>query len=178
MTVENSPLPDQAEKARMAFRWSYVAMPLALALASIIYAALIYARLPAQLAWRFDASGLPYTTAAKSTFVAFMLAIQVGIAASAWLITVIFLKIASLMSRNSVIPLNFSGFIFLLSNMLLLPQIIMGYLMFDAFHYGLYGTHLLSFSVFSIWTAIIGLVCLVILFARLIAQLRMAADKK
>jgi len=166
------------EKLPFAFRYTYILLPGLLALGCIILAAVLYSHLPAELGLRFQSDGTPVNLLNKSTFVALMLGLQAGITVAVLFIALIFLKFVGLMARNSVVPVNLSGFIFLMSNMLLLPQIILGYLMVDSFVYGLRNMHMVSIGVFSLCVVGIGTIILFIMFARLFAQLRTGANKK
>lgn len=165
------------EKSLLAFRFSYVLLPCLLACVCIVLAGGFYSRLPAELGLRFQSDGTPLDLLSKGMFVALMLGLQVGAAATAFFIAAIFLKLAGIMARNSVLPVNLPGFIFLMSNMLLLPQIILGYLMLDSFIYGLDGTHPLSLGIFALWVVGMGTIILFIMFGRLLVQLR-SGNKK
>lgn len=166
------------EKSLLTFRFNYVFLPCLLAGACIVLAGVFYSRLPTELGLRFQADGTPLNLLNKGTFVALMLGLQAGVAATAFFIAAIFLKLAGVMARNSVLPANLPGFIFLMSNMLLLPQIILGYLMLDSFIYGLNGTHTFSLGIFALWVVGIGTIILFILFGRLLVQLRSRDNKK
>ncbi|RJO61231.1 MAG: hypothetical protein C4542_06910 [Dehalococcoidia bacterium] len=166
------------EKSPLAFRFSYILLPCLLACVCIVLATVLYSRLPAELGLRFKSDGTPLSLLNKGTFVALMLGLQVGVAATAFFIALIFLKLAGIMARNSVLPVNLPGFIFLMSNMLLLPQLILGYLMLDSFIYALNGTHWISFTTFALWAVGIGTIIIFTMFGRLFAQLRAGVNKK
>jgi uncharacterized membrane protein len=177
-TNENMSANTGDSSSRLVFRYSYVLLPCLIALVCIILALVFYNRMPAELGLRFASDGTPKTLMNRNTFVALMLGLQVGIVATASLVAVIFLKIARYVTRNSPAKIDISGFIALMSNMLLLPQIILGYIMLDAFVYGLNATHIFSLVSFSLTVIGIGTVILFILFGYYFKQMHDRTEKK
>jgi uncharacterized membrane protein len=147
-------------------------MPVLLALACVILTAFVYSQLPVELGLRFQSDGTPLNLLSKKLFVALMIGLQFGAVITALSITVIFLKFATVMARNSQVPVNLAGFIFLMSNMLLLPQMILGYLMLDSYLFGLRGIHSIPLSIFSLWVVGIGTILIFYMFGKLLVQLR------
>ncbi len=152
-------------------------MPVLLALACVALTVFVYRQLPVELGLRFQSDGTPLSLLSKRTFVTIMLGFQFGAVITSFIIAVVFLKFASIMARNSQLPVNLTGFIFLMSNMLLLPQIILGYLMLDSYLFGLRGTHSIPLSIFSLLVVGIGTILLFIMFGKLLVQLRTTNSK-
>ncbi len=163
---------------RLVFRYRYILFPCLLALVCVILLMVFYNRMPAELGLRFASDGTPKTLMSKNAFVFLMLGIQIGIVAVASIISAIFLKIARSVTRNSPTSFDLSGFIAIMSNMLLLPQLILAYIMLDSFIYGIQGTHGISLLAFSLLTVGIGSIVIVILFVRLFIQSRRTANNK
>jgi hypothetical protein len=134
--------------------------------------------MPAELGLRFASDGMPKTLMSKSAFVSMMLGIQIGIVAVSGAVAAIFLKIARSFTRNSPTSFDLAAFIAIMSNMLLLPQLILAYIMLDSFIYGIWDTHGISLLAFSLLTVAIGSILIIILFVRLFVQSRRTTINK
>jgi hypothetical protein len=65
-----------------------------------------------------------------------------------------------------------------MSNMVLLPQAILAYLMLDAFIYGTWSIHLISFTLFAILAVAVGSLILIFMFIRLSTSARTAINRQ
>jgi len=176
-SAKEPPKPNELPQSPLVFHRSYITLPLSLALINLITAAAFYFFLPHELAFRFNSGGSPQNSMNRTVFIIFMLGVQFFIVLLAWLIATVIIKIGQKMSKNSQLPLNPTGFIALMSNMLLLPQVILAYLMLDAFIYGVWHTHALSFTAFALWAIGLGTILLIVVFGRLFKQLAGNAGK-
>ncbi|MBI4294591.1 MAG: DUF1648 domain-containing protein [Chloroflexi bacterium] len=143
---------DKVKVERLPFRWRYVALPLALCLASLILVACFYPRLEgARLATHFSFSGQPDGWMGRSAFVAIMLAIQFGFAG----ISLALVRWLSAWLRpGAPAQVSASASQWLLGNLLAVGQMVVLYAMADTFWYNLYQAHLLPVWLFIILAVI------------------------
>ena len=149
-------MKDSNGKTVFAFRWKYVALPLALLLAAVILTLVFYRRLPFPTAWHFDSgSGAPDMWAIPGLFVFWALAVQVILALGAAFITWVMSRLAGrfLLPESAVISPQ--RIMLITGNMVGLPQIILVFAMLDIFLYNSYQTHLFV----PVW--VIGLIVMV-----------------
>jgi len=166
-------------KVVFAFRWKYVALPLALLLVAVILTFSFYSRLPFPTAWHFDSSsGAPDMWAIPGLFVFWALAVQSALALGAVCITWMMSRLASrfLLAESAVISPQ--RILLITGNMVGLPQIILVFAMLDIFLYNSYQTHLfVPVWVVGIAVMLIGGVILGGFFVQAMRQV-MAANRK
>jgi uncharacterized membrane protein len=150
----------------LVFRWSYVLAPLLLTVLCLIVALAFLFFLPNPLAFRFNSDGSPLTTMNTYTFVTLMIVVQVLCASVAAVIVQSIVKMSQRVYKGVETPASLDGMVYLLSNMVLLPQAILAYLMLDALIYGVWKIHVISFSLFAILAVLIGTAVLAIQFVR------------
>jgi uncharacterized membrane protein len=154
----------------LAFRWSYVVAPLTLSVVCIIIAASFAAFLPNPIAFRFMSNGAARMSTNTYSFIVLMLLAQVICALAAWGIAGTIVHLGHNSFKTSAPQLPLSGYITLMTNMVLLPQLILAYIMLDAFIYGTWARHLISVGLFSILTIAIGSLVLIFMFARMLSR--------
>jgi len=120
----------------LVFRWNYVIVPLCLAIACLLTAITFVFLLPYQLAFRFNSDGSVATSMNKYVFVILMAVAQLLCALAAWSVAQVIVQLGKKMYQASEPQMDLSGFVALMSNMVLLPQVILAYLMLDTFIYG------------------------------------------
>jgi uncharacterized membrane protein len=164
--------PERPAATALAFRWSYIMLPLAILLLTVVLAAYFYHLLPPQVGYHFQADGSPDRWLGRGVFLLAMLLPQffftllaAGIAFGVTRLGVIFRSAQPISSKVS-------GIISLMSNMVALPQIILGFAMLDIFSYNAYQIHLLPLWVFALLVMLVGGIALGIFFIRAIQQLR------
>jgi hypothetical protein len=162
----------------LVFRLSYVAAPLILAGMCSLIAVGFVASLPDPLPFRFDSNETILTSMNKYAFVILMVALQFIAALIAIVIAQTIVKVSKNMFKASEAPTKLDGFVSLMSNMVLLPQVILAYLMLDAFIYGTWSVHLVSFTLFAILAVAIGSLVIIYMFTRLSASARSAINKQ
>jgi uncharacterized membrane protein len=161
----------------LVFRLRYIAAPLILAVTCLVIALAFVPALPSPLGFRFAGDGTVLTATNKYAFIALMLAAQIVCALAAWAIarTIIRMGRRALKTTQPQIPLD--GYIALMSNMILLPQLILAYIMLDALIHGMWERHLISAGLFSILTIAIGSLILIFMFARMLSRAQNVMNK-
>ena len=151
------------EEKVISFRWTYIVLPLAMLLLSVILAACFYHLLPGEVAYHFK-KGSPDKWMSRGVFVAWTLAPQfffVLLAAGIiWGVT----KLSALF-RQTESPLIKPGkLLSVMGNMVALPQIIVSFAMLDVFLYNSYQMHLMPLWVFALIVMGLGVIVLGVLF--------------
>jgi uncharacterized membrane protein len=181
-TTQSKPVGETSKTAKappspFIFRFRYVVAPLILAVFCLVIAIAFVSSLPSPLGFRFSGDGTVLTTTNKYAFIALMLAAQIICALAAWAIAwaIIMMGRHAFQTGQPQIPLD--GYISLMSNMILLPQLILAYIMLDAFIYGTWARHLISVGLFSILTIAIGSLVLIFIFARMLSRAQNVISK-
>lgn len=162
----------------LVFRWNFVVAPLVLAIACLLTTLAFIFYLPSQLAFRFNPDGSVLNTMNKYIFAMLIVASQSLCALAALSIARAIVRLGKRMYKAGEPQMNLSGFVSLMSNMVLLPQVILAYLMLDAFIYGVWSRHLISTRTFAITAIVIGSAILPVLFTRLASRARGALNKQ
>ena len=156
-----------APEEPVSFRWQYIALPVAILLLSLILTTYFYHLLPGDVAYHFK-DGLPDKWMGRGALIAWMLIPQffcVLLAiATVWTMTKLgtqFQQTASSWVRKML---------FLMGNMIALPQIILGFAMLAIFSYNSYQIHLMPLWVFALIVMALGGVILGIFFTSAILQ--------
>ena len=158
--------------ATFAFHWSYILLPVVILLLAVIIAAFFYNRLPAEVAYRFQADGSPDKWLSRNAIVLWLLLPQLFLTLLAGAIT---WGIARLSAR--FIPPESNGMkpgriILLMGNVIGLPQVILCFAMLDIFSYNSYQIHLLPLWVFALIVMVVGGIILSIFFLQAIRQVQ------
>jgi hypothetical protein len=177
-TADQSAPQPVVQPAAPAFRLSFVIVPIVLAALCLIVALCFYPSLQSPIAYRFGASGEIKSNMNTVAFVMVMGAAQIIGALIAWGTASVIIKMGHSAFKTSAQQFKLDGFISLMSNMILLPQIIAAYLMLDAFIYNVWQRHFISATYFTIATIIIGSGIIFVVFVRLLLQARSAVNKQ
>jgi len=173
MTTVSPDSPNTDKAAELSFRWKYVLLPLAFLLLSVVLVVAFYPQLGAELAYRFKMDGSPQNWAGRGIITLLMLLLQLVFVAAAAGIAWGISRLGRLMGQiNSA--LKPQGLVILMSNMVLLPQVILGFVMLDIFIYNIYDNHLMPLWLFALIVMLVGGIVLAILFARTFLQSRSA----
>ena len=154
-------------KQTISFRWTYIVLPVAILLLSIILTGYFYPLLPSEVAYHFT-DGLPDKWMSRGATIAWMLTPQFFFAllagATVWGVT----KLSSLFRQtgNSRVEKILS----LMGNMIGLPQIILGFAMLDIFSYNSYQIHLMPLWLFALIVMGLGGIILGIFFIQAIRR--------
>ena len=137
------------------FRWSYIIVPLAILLLSIILSAYFYHLLPTEVAAHFQLDGTPDKWLSREMTMVWVLMPQLLLVlvagAIAWGITKLGIQSGQTGSTR-VKPERIVSF---MGNLVALPQLIVCFAMLDIFSYNSYQTHIMPMWVFLL--AILGL---------------------
>ncbi len=144
------------------FRWSYVALPLALLLLTVILAACFYPFLSSEVAYHFN-DDAPDRWIARGSLILWMIVAQLIFA----VIAIIVVRLVSLASRHfptESSPLQ--DILPIMGNMLALPQLVIIFTMVSFFIYNTSQIKLISIWIFALIVLVIGGAALVLLFMR------------
>ena len=164
------PTKENTTAEALSFRWSYVILPLAIFLLSIILAAYSYHQLPTRVAYHFKLDSSPDRWLSREVITTWLLVPQLLFTLVAGAITWGVTKLGALFRQPESTWLKPEGILPLMGNMLALPQIILCFAMLDIFSYNSYQTHLLPLWVFALITMVIGGIIIGIFFIRAIRQ--------
>ena len=148
------------------FKLSYFALPLAVAFVTIIGLALTYGSLPDEVYYRFSSSGTPQGSISRELFLVIMIGVQLALVAAAAVIAIVVLRITRRILKESEPVIRLSGIIWLMVNMVVLPQLIMSFVGLDATYYATSGLHIVTPWIFSLATVGFGTLVIIILFVR------------
>ena len=156
--VNRTPAP------RAAFRWSYIVLPIAILIISIILALVFYPQLTDQVSYRFNADGSARSLLSRQMFTLFMLAPQLFLAFAALAVTWGAARLAPSLEQAGAI--RSERILPLMGNMVALPQLVLAFVMLDVFSYNIHQTHLMPVWLFALVIMLIGGVVLTVLFVR------------
>jgi uncharacterized membrane protein len=172
------PINASTESQPLVFRLKYIAAPMILAILVVVIALSFLFFLPNPLPFRFDSDGSPLTSMNKYAFILLMVAVQIVSALVAMAIVRTIIGISKNMFKASEAPINLEGLVSLMSNMVLLPQVILAYLLVDTLIYAGWNIHVISFTLFSIGAVVIGTVILLVQFLSISSRARNAISKQ
>jgi uncharacterized membrane protein len=158
----------KSEENNASFRWTYIVLPVAILLASVILAAAFYPRLPEQVAYRFQ-GGTPDRWLGRAAFITWTVGVQAILTAGAF----VFVRIILLGARYwSVESAPLKKLLPVMGNMVALPQVIILFAMLDVFLYNSYEIELISVLVFALIVLVLGGVALGVMLVRAARQAR------
>jgi len=153
----------------IAFRWRYIALPVSVFLLSLILTSFFYHLLPGQVAYHFQ-DGSPDRWMSRGAIIAWMLAPQFFLALLAAAIIRGITKLSTHFRQKASRGLE--RILSLMGNMIVLPQIILGFAMLYIFSYNAYQIHLMPLWVFALLVMGIGGIILGVFFIHAIRQVR------
>jgi uncharacterized membrane protein len=158
---------------KIAFRWTFIVLPAAFLLLSLILAAIFYSRLPADIAYHFQGD-LPDKWLARGAFTAWMIIPQVFfVLLSLAVVRVVMLAARYLPAEGSPLP----SLLPLMGNMMALPQIVLFFAMLQFFLYNAYQIKMIPLWIIVLIVMVLGGVVLCVLFVRTIRQFRRRQSK-
>lgn len=138
-TVRGEPLP---------FRWSYIILPVAIFLLSIILAAYFYHLLPAKVAYHFKLDGTPDRWLSREMTMVWVLTPQLFLILLAGAIIWGITKLGILLRQTESTWIRPEGILSFMGNIIALPQLIVGFAMLDIFSYNSYQRHIMPMWLF------------------------------
>jgi uncharacterized membrane protein len=165
----NKPNPEN----KIAFRWTFIVLPVAFLLLSLILAAIFYSRLPADIAYHFQGD-LPDKWIARGAFIAWMIIPQVFFTIlSLAVVRIVMLASRYLPAEGSPLP----NLLPIMGNMMALPQIVLFFAMLEFFLYNAYQIKMIPLWIVTLIVMILGGVVLCVLFIRTIRRFRRRQSK-
>ena len=157
---------------RPPFRWSYILLSVVVLLLSIIITAYFYRLLSAEVAYHFKLDGSPDRWLGREVITVWLLVPQFLLTLLAggvgWGIT----KLGILFRQTESAGVKPERLISLMSNMVALPQIILGFAMLNIFSYNSYQVHIMPVWLFLLIIVGLATVVLGILLALIISKAR------
>lgn len=148
---------------RLAFRWSYIILPVVILLLSIILAAYFYHQLPAEVAYHFKPDGSADRWLSRGVAMVWLLTPQFCLALLAGAIVWGITKLG-ILSRQTEDNLRPGTILSLMGNIIGLPQLIICFAMLDIFSYNSYQTHIMPIWIFALIVMGLGSIILGIFF--------------
>ena len=150
----------------LSFRSSYIILPAALAILTITAIGILYPSLPPVVDYRFSAAGVPRDSIGREAFLGIMAGAQILMVAAAAAVAGLSLRVARRMMADSPSPVNPTPVIWLMANMIVLPQLIVAFVALDAAYYARMSTHIMTPWLFSLVAIGAGTLVIIILFMR------------
>jgi len=148
----------------LAFRWNYIALPLAILSLSIILAAYFYHQLPTEVAYHFKLDGSPDRWLSREMITLWLLVPQLLLTIVAAAITWGITKLGVLSRQPESAWIMPERILSLMGNMVALPQIILCFAMLDIFSYNAYQIHIMPLWIFALIITGLGGIILGIFF--------------
>jgi len=158
----------------ISFRWTYIVLPAAILLLSIILAACFYGLLPPEAAYHF-ADGTPDRWMSRGALIAWLVIPQFVLVLAAIAVTSSTTILSTRFLQGESTPIR--KLLSIMGNMVALPQIILAFAMLDIFLYNAYRIHLIPLWVFALIVIVLGSIILGIFFIRTLKQFRGQPDK-
>lgn len=162
-TSEDKEIARKAAPAEgLTYRWKYIMLPLAVLALSISLAAYFYHLLPAEVAFRFNADGLPENWLSRQAVTGLMLGAQLLLVLLAGAVTLGIVKLGRSLERED--KARVGRVVLAMGNMVALIQIVLVFVMIDIFSYNIYGNHLMSIWLFGLIVMAVGGIALTLFF--------------
>jgi len=146
------------------FRWSYIALPLAILSLAIILTAYFYHQLPTEVAYHFKLDGSPDRWLSREMVTIWLLVPQLLLTLVAAAITWGITKLGMLFGQAEGAWIKPERILSLMGNMIALPQIILCFAMLDIFSYNAYQIHIMPLWIFALIIMGLGGIILGIFF--------------
>ena len=153
-----------------AFHWGYIVLPMVILFLSIVLTAYFYHLLPVELAYHFKSDGSPDRWLSRGTIILWALLPQLFLTLLAGAITWGISKLSALFRQPESTGIKPERILFLMGNMIALPQVILCFAMLDIFSYNSYQIHILPLWVLALVVMGLGGIILGILFIRAMWQ--------
>lgn len=159
---------DKAE--RLPFRWSYIILPAATFILSIILTVYFYHLLPDEIAYNLKPGDSPDKRLSREAIIAWMLVPQLLLALVAGGITWGVIKLSIVPRQPEGARIKLERILSFMGNMVALPQIILAFAMLDIFSYNSYQVHIMPLWIFALIVMGVGAIILGVFFILAIRQ--------
>ena len=165
--------PAAKSSTDLSFRLSYIALPGVVALTTVVAIVIMYPSLPTELAYRFSSSGEPRGLIGRELFIGLMIGAQFIVVGLAAAVAVAIINMARRMMKDYPVAAP-GNTIWLMVNMVVLPQLIVAFVALDAAYYARTATHIMTPWLFSLLAIGVGTLAIIVLFARSFNETRKA----
>jgi hypothetical protein len=155
-------------ESKIPFRWTYIALPAAFLLLSLVLTAIFYSKLTAEIAYHFQGD-TPDRWLGRSAFIAWMIIPQFFFTLLAFATVRVIMLGARYWPPDST-PLK--NLLPVMGNMLALPQIILFFAMLQFFLYNAYQMKMVPLWIIALIVMVLGGITLVVFFVRTIRRFR------
>ena len=133
-----------------AFRWGYIVLPLAVLVLALILTAVYYGQLPAEVAYRFKGDGSADRWINRNQIIMVMLLPQLILTLVAGATTWGVIKLSARVQPPQETGIKAGKIIWLMGNMMALPQSVLTFTLFDIFTYNTSKLHIMPLWVFAV----------------------------
>jgi hypothetical protein len=166
---DEPPHPAVKSAKKPGIRWSYFILPVAILLISVIITIYFYGKLPDAVVWRLNSSNS--ATISRSQLVLWSIVPQLLLALLALVIAYGAAKISDLFNQASDSSIKLDTVLIVMSNMVVIPQLVLIIAMLRIFSYNAFGTQISFIWWVSLAIILAGVVFLSIFFVNLIRKL-------
>ncbi|MFC1989251.1 DUF1648 domain-containing protein [Chloroflexota bacterium] len=166
------PVKQTSAGVTLAFRWSYIIIPMVVLLLSIILTTYFYQRLPVDVAYHFKSDGSPDRWLSRGAIILWTLLPQILLTLLAGAITWGIVKLSAVFRQLDSSRMKPGSILLVMGNMVALPQIVLLFAMLYIFSYNSYQIHILPLWVFALIVMAIGGAILSIFFVRVMRHVR------
>jgi len=149
-------------------------LPLVTFVVSVAATVYFYRLLPADVGYRFRSDGTADAWVGKGALVALTVVPQFLLTLLAGAVALVVTKVGGLMKAGETAMSSLSGVVAVMSNMVVMPQLVVLFTVLDIFNYNAYQIHLLSPLLSALVVMVIGGFLLIFLFYRAAQRMRMA----
>jgi hypothetical protein len=158
---------------RLPFRWGYVAVPLAVLAVTVGAAVFFYRSLPPRIVFGYGEGGVATRDGGRDVIIAILLAGQAAFAFGSAAVALVVAKIAERVAKGGgAMVAAAQSITSVMSNMVVLPQLILCYLTLDILIFNVRGVRLPSVLLFTVLVISVGGAVLGVLLVRAIQQAR------
>jgi hypothetical protein len=166
MVFEKKP----AETNTLHFQLRFIVLPLAVCIISMIVLIATVGDYPDKVPFRFGTDGEITKKMAIGSFLLLMIGAQVGIALLNIILNFVLVKMSAWFTKNSPMTFNASIMQFIVTNIFLIPQIALSYILINASYYCTNGSILMPPVQFILYLIILSFLALIVLFIRAYQQ--------
>lgn len=145
-------------KAGLSLRWSYIIVPVAILLLSIVLAAFFYHLLPNEIAYHFQSDGTPDKWLGRGMTMVWVLVPQLFLTLVAMILVWVISKLFARSRQSGGSQTNPATILPIMGNMVALPQLIACFAMLDIFIYNAYQIHLMPTWLFALIVIVLATV--------------------
>ncbi|MDI6815195.1 MAG: DUF1648 domain-containing protein, partial [Dehalococcoidales bacterium] len=154
----------------LTFRWSYIILPVAILLLSIILSAYFYHLLPTEVAYHFKLDGTPDKWLSREMTMVWVLTPQFLLTLLAGAIVWGMTKLGTLFRQTGNTWIRPERIISFMGNIIALPQLIVCFAMLNIFSYNSYQRHIMPMWIFVLIIMGLGAITLGIFFILVIRR--------